>query len=214
MTALHSGFLALGYLLGSLPFGVWVAKRYGVDILNVGSGNPGATNIWRTLGPKPGLVVFFLDVVKGVVPAVLAGHWLQSTEWAFGAGVCAVVGHTLSPFLKFRGGKGVATGFGALLGALPLVGLGAFAIFLIILAITRYVSLASICAALALVALGWFSQVPWSVLIVLTVMGLFVVIRHTENMKRLMNGTERKFELRKRKSDATSTDSPSESSSS
>lgn len=188
--------LVLGYLFGALPFGVWVAKAHGIDILKEGSGNPGATNVKRLLGWGPALVVFALDTLKGVAPALIA-HQMVSGDatWPFFAGVAAVVGHSLSPFLKFKGGKGVATGLGALLGSTPLVGLSAFGVFLVVVAISRYISLGSVVACVALVAFGYVFQVPLPVQIGYWIMGGFVFLKHLPNMKRLAAGTESRFEL-------------------
>lgn len=196
MTATHVGMIVLGYVLGALPFGVWVAKAKGVDILSVGSGNPGATNVWRTLGPKAGGLVFFLDTVKGAAPAAVASWALKDPSWSLGAGIAAVFGHSLSPFLKFKGGKGVATGFGALLGSAPIIGLLAFAVFLLVLAITRYVSLGSLLASLSILGFGvWLGQ-PVFVLSVYGILAAFLFYRHRENIQRLLAGTERKFQLK------------------
>ena len=123
--------ISLGFALGSIPFGFMVAKAKGVDIREVGSGNIGATNVMRVLGKGPGIAVLLLDVLKGLIPS-LCGHLIfHDKQIAFAAGVAAVFGHTFSPFLKFKGGKGIATGLGALLGSSPFVGLAAFSVFFV-----------------------------------------------------------------------------------
>jgi acyl phosphate:glycerol-3-phosphate acyltransferase len=196
--------LLLGaFVLGSIPFGYLIAKARGVDIRATGSGNIGATNVLRTLGRGPGLFVFLLDVSKGAVPA-FAAYSLPRPEFlahyqelAFLAGMAAVIGHTFSPFLGFRGGKGVATGLGAMLGTSPLVALCAFAIFLALLLATRYVSLSSIIAALLLPLWGGFFKDPVTLVVAYALFGLYIVSRHTSNIDRLRKGTERKFTLGK-----------------
>lgn len=189
------GLYCLGYFLGSLPFGYWVSKAFGIDILKVGSGNTGATNVYRQLGPKGGVMVFLLDVAKGFVPVFLAKALLVPSEASMHAiliGVAAVVGHSFSPFLKFKGGKGVATGLGVVLGIAPIVGLTGFASFLACLAVSRYVSLSSIVGTLMVVVTAILTKQSPLVLAVLSLVCAFVIIRHVPNIKRLINGTEPK----------------------
>lgn len=190
--------LFAGYLLGSLPFALWISRLRGVDILKVGSGNPGMTNVWRTLGWKPALPVAILDTLKGAVAAWLGGTLTGgSTTWALAAGIAAVLGHSFSFWIGFKGGKGVLTAFGVFLALAPVASLFTFLIWLVVMLAGRYVSLASIVAAIALPALifaespapGLASPVFWAALFV----GLFVVIRHRSNMARLARGTEPKF---------------------
>jgi glycerol-3-phosphate acyltransferase PlsY len=191
--------LFLGYLLGSLPFALWVSRLHGVDILKMGSGNPGMTNVWRTLGWKPALPVAILDALKGAVAAWL-GSWLMggSTVWALAAGVAAVLGHSFSFWIGFRGGKSVLTGFGVFLALVPVESLLAFAIWGLTMAFTRYVSLSSVVAAVALPVLifvaapppGYASPIFW----VAAPLSLFVIVRHRSNLARLAKGTEPKFQ--------------------
>lgn len=185
--------LILSYLVGAIPFGVLVARRRGIDITSVGSGNIGATNVWRTLGPAAGSAVFFLDVMKGLVPAVAAYQWTGRQEYAFLCGAVAVIGHSLSPFIGFRGGKGISTGFGMLLGSSIWVALSAFGVFLALLAASRYVSLASMVAAIAMVVFGWLYGDPPSLVAAYGAMAAFILLRHRSNIARLVQGTERKF---------------------
>lgn len=181
------------YLVGAVPFGVLVARARGVDILHVGSGNIGATNVWRTLGMGPGLVVFALDVAKGLAPALALGWYTGNALQALLGGLAAVAGHSLSPFLRFRGGKGVSTGLGALLGSVPEVAGVAFAVFAIVLLATRWVSLGSILASLALVGASWaMREDPWIVGLC-ALLAAFVVFKHRGNIRRLLSGTEPKF---------------------
>jgi glycerol-3-phosphate acyltransferase PlsY len=195
----------LGYLLGSVPFGVMVARTKGIDILKVGSGNPGATNVWRNLGAKAGLLVFALDIAKGLIPAAVGTALLEDKQLGMLCGIAAVLGHSFSPWLKFKGGKGIATGFGALLGSSPFVGLSAFGVFLLSLAISRYVSLSSMLAAASLVLWGFLFRDPAPLLGGYIVFAVFIVIRHRANIQRLLAGTESKFEFKK-KSRETGTD--------
>lgn len=181
------------FLLGSVPFGLLIARQKGIDIRSVGSGNIGATNVWRALGAGPGSIVLLLDIIKGCLPAFLGKILLHDESWSFGLGLTAVLGHTFSPFLKFKGGKGIATGCGALLGSNPLVGGVCLAVFGVMLAITRYVSLSSICAVLTLTALGFVLKLPLFVSASYAVMAAFIIFKHRDNVKRLFNGTERKF---------------------
>lgn len=185
------------YVLGAIPFGVMVARANGVDILNAGSGNPGATNVWRAVSPQAGTFVFILDMLKGCIPAAI-GLTLVDQRIGFLAGMVAVVGHALSPFLKFRGGKGIATAFGAGLGSIPLVALSAIAVFFVILFVSRYVSLSSIIAVPSAVGFGIFFQVDSVILYTLIALSCFIVFRHRANIGRLLKGTESKFQFRKR----------------
>jgi glycerol-3-phosphate acyltransferase PlsY len=192
-----AAFLALlaGYLLGSLPFALWVRRANGVDILKVGSGNPGMTNVWRTLGWKPALPVAVLDITKGAVATWVGGTLTHSILWALLAGVAAVLGHSFSFWIRFKGGKSVLTAFGVFLYLVPVASLIAFVVWGATMALTRWVSLASILAALALPALiyaessGHITPVFWASLPICA----FVVIRHRSNIGRLLRGTEPKF---------------------
>lgn len=193
------------YFIGAIPVGVLVARAKGVDIMATGSGNIGATNVGRVLGKKAGILVFILDILKGVVPTV-AVHFLGiSGEFGLSlvdqqviCGVLAILGHMLSPFLKFKGGKGIATGLGALLGTAPLIGICAFGIFLLFFALTRIVSLSSILAVIGVVTMA-ATVFPHGTLflVVYSLVVLYVIIKHIPNMKRLFKGEEPKFEFKK-----------------
>jgi len=185
------------FLLGSVPFGVLVARTKGVNILEVGSGNIGATNVWRALGPGPGSVVFILDFAKGLAPALYGLIALQAPHLGLLLGIVAVIGHSFSPWIGFKGGKGVATGFGAILGAVPIVAAITLGTFLIVLGTTRYVSLASILASGAMITSAWLSPLPMEAQIALSLLGAWVIFRHRANIGRLMNGTENKFGRKK-----------------
>jgi glycerol-3-phosphate acyltransferase PlsY len=196
-----AAFLALlaGYVLGSLPFALWVSRLNGVDILKVGSGNPGMTNVWRSLGWKPALPVAILDIAKGSLATWVGGTLTGSILWALLAGVAAVLGHSFSFWIGFKGGKSVLTTFGVFLYLVPVASLIAFIVWVLIMAVTRWVSLSSILAALALPVLiyaesagsgsGFQSPVFWASVPLCA----FVVIRHRSNIGRLLNGTEPKF---------------------
>ena len=187
----------IGYLLGSLPFGYLVAKAHGVDIFKVGSGNPGATNVKRVLGSKAGNTVFALDAVKGAVAAgwpLLPFLAAPDTRMMGLVGViAAVLGHSFSIFTKFKGGKGVATAAGGLVVLMPVSCLIGAAVWVLTFLVTRYVSLGSILAAVAVPLASWLRGNPLPLNIVATALGLFVIIRHRENVRRLLNGTESKF---------------------
>jgi acyl phosphate:glycerol-3-phosphate acyltransferase len=184
------------YLLGSIPFGYLIGRAKGVDIRSVGSGNIGATNVHRILGKTAGMLVFLLDVLKGLIPAFLLYYLYGYQLLAFSAGFAAVVGHCLSPFLGFRGGKGIATGLGMLFGSTPVVALLAFAMFFVMMFITRYVSLSCIVAALSVVPLGLAFDDPLPMVAMYLFVALFVVFRHKANIARLKSGTEPKFSLK------------------
>lgn len=187
------------YVVGSLPFGVWIARAKGVNILEVGSGNIGATNVARALGKGPGAAVFALDVLKGAVPAGI-GLWASSGNSLFATiiGLAAILGHTASPFLRFRGGKGVATGLGMLLASVPLVAVSGLGVFVVAFGVWRMVSLASILAALSLLLFGVLWATPTAVLVIHTVLVAYVVYRHRANIRRILEGTEPKFAPKKK----------------
>lgn len=192
-------FLVVGsYLLGAVPFGVIIARWKGVDILAQGSGNPGATNVGRVLGRPYGILVFLLDMAKGLVPA-LAGRALvpgpvgvldAQTVW-FGLGIAAVLGHSRSPFLGFRGGKGVSTALGAGVGSAPIPALAAFALFGVVLAIFRYMSVASVVGVSAALLFGVLlpGQSPQLIPLYALLAG-YVAWSHRANFARLRAGTE------------------------
>ena len=191
------GSAIIGYILGSLPFGYLVARAHGVDIFKAGSGNPGATNVKRVLGAKAGNTVFALDAVKGAVAAAWPLLPFVAAPDARMMGlvgvIAAVLGHSYSIFTRFKGGKGVATAAGGLVVLIPLACLTGAAVWVLTFLATRYVSLGSILAAVAVPAASWLRGNPLPLNIVATILGLFVIIRHRENIKRLLNGTESKF---------------------
>lgn len=195
-------FLVLGYVMGALPNGVWLGKYFkNIDIREHGSKNSGATNAYRVLGPKYGIMVLILDALKGFLPPFLASRFGVSGNILLVIGVLAIVGHSLSFFLNFKGGKGVATSLGVFLFLIPNVTLVLLIIFILVVYFTRYISLGSIIAAAALPILTAFSPIRNNVgrmpLIIMTLLiGAFVIWRHRTNITRLMNGTENKFKLK------------------
>lgn len=203
------------YLIGGIPFGYLIARAKGVNIFKEGSGNIGATNVKRVLGRGPGHLCFALDVAKGLVPTLASGLILGTLGnldapptsiwlWLL-TPVAAVVGHMFSPWIGFRGGKGVATGLGALVGVfwvLTLAVVGGLLVWLVVLKVSRYVGMASVCAAVSVPI--WAALLPIivegrllaSVLPMLAVSGLLaalVVVRHAGNLKRIAAGTEPKI---------------------
>ena len=182
------------YLLGSIPNGLLIARLKGVDLQKVGSGNIGATNVFRCVGKGWGIAAFVLDAVKGFVPAFFFPRLLESAPpWlGLACGVAAVAGHNWPVWLKFKGGKGVSTSAGMLLGIAPAaVGIG-FAVFALTVALTRFVSLGSILAAVAVpAAYLWMNGADNRLLAgALVLMGALVIVKHRANVKRLLNGTE------------------------
>lgn len=195
LAAIVGGLTA--YLAGALPFGKWVAAARGVDILKEGSGNIGATNVWRVLGAGLGSVVLLLDIAKGFLPAyflpLLADRPYGDAAWGLGFGAAAVFGHSMSPFLGFRGGKSVATALGVMLAVSPDVAGISFGLFLLVLAVTRYVSLGSIVGAVSAPVSAAILGYPIHVVIVYSVLAILIVWRHRPNIERLLKGTESKF---------------------
>jgi len=183
----------IGYLLGSLPFGWIVARTRGVDIFEVGSRSPGATNVRRNLGARAGNLVFVLDALKG---AAASGWPLLVLNPEHRAAYCvtgllaAMLGHSFSCFTHFRGGKSVATGAGGFLVLMPQVTLVAAVVWALLFFSTRYVSLASIAAAVTIPVAAHFSREPAILTIAAAAVAVFVIVRHRTNIGRLINGTE------------------------
>ncbi|MGH2921677.1 MAG: glycerol-3-phosphate 1-O-acyltransferase PlsY [Gaiellaceae bacterium] len=192
-------FILAGYLAGSVPFGYWVVRAVrGEDIRRHGSGNIGATNVWRTYGARLGLPVALLDVAKGFAPVLVAtlaeGHLAGALT-----GAAAMLGHWRPVFLGFsRGGKVVATCGGAFFGLAPLVGLAGAAVWLAVFAVTRYASVSSIVAAAALPVVALLLGEPWPVLVFSIGAALAVLVLHRANLARLRAGTETRVQLRRR----------------
>lgn len=209
---LYGAVILGGYLVGSVPFGYLIGKLYGHDVRREGSGNIGATNVTRVVGPKAGKVCFLLDFLKGFLPVLLlhigAGKgWFPAPAGGFGEAaliVAVVLGHMFTIFLGFKGGKGIATALGAVTAVTPYAAMTAFALWAAVFLATGYVSLGSVTAALALPFLAWgFSwwgrpHLPPAMLIFFAVLALFAVWKHRSNIQRLRNGTENRFVRKKR----------------
>jgi len=192
-------FVIISYLLGSLPNGLYVANLKGVDIRNEGSKNTGATNVFRVMGPKFGILVLILDALKGFLPLIIAEKFGIKGNILVLIGVIAVVGHTFSPFLNFKGGKGVATSLGIFLYLAPIPMVITLLMFLIVVGITKYVSLGSVLASVILPLLILFIPVNENlgnkvvVFIISALLGSYIIYKHKANIQRLKNGTENKF---------------------
>lgn len=181
------------YVLGAIPFGLITGKvSRGIDIRDFGSGNIGATNVLRTLGLGPALVVFFFDTAKGLAAVVLCRLLHMHPWFVVTGGVLSIVGHSFSVFLKFQGGKGVATSLGMIIGLNPVIAGIAFVGWLIIAAVTRYISVASIIAAISVPVMMflWNPPVHIAYRIIALIAATLIVVKHRSNIKRLMNGTE------------------------
>jgi glycerol-3-phosphate acyltransferase PlsY len=189
----------VAYLLGSIPTGFLVAKARGVDIRTVGSGNIGATNVFRALGKPAGIFVLLADALKGAV-AVAATAWFFC-RWFHAspdakeaceiiAALCAILGHNYTCWLYFKGGKGIATSAGVLAALVPGALLIILSVFIIVVALTRYVSLGSIAASFTLPFASWITHKSPTIIAVTGAMGVLAIYKHRANIKRLLNGTE------------------------
>ena len=202
--------LLASYIVGAIPFALLLARLKGIDIRKVGSGNVGATNVFRMVSKPLGIATFFCDALKGFVPAFVfpmlgkcdAGFF-QCSELGVLCGVAAIAGHNWPVFLKFKGGKGIATSAGVLMGIAPAaVGIGLLS-WILLFATSRYVSVASIGAAVIVPAAGWFLYFTDGAFkpVALILLGALAVWRHRSNIKRLTEGTEHRFEFRGQRSE-------------
>lgn len=201
--------IVLAYLIGSIPSSVWISKYFfEIDIRDYGSGNAGATNTFRILGPKWGTIVMICDVVKGVIATslyiavsfyVVKDHDADRTKLMIGLGLAAVIGHVFPIWAGFRGGKGVATLFGMILAMQPIVAACCVLVFLSVLYLTRFVSLSSILAgvAFAVLILFIFDDNVQLYRIFSVLVALLVILTHQKNINRLLNGTESKVPILK-----------------
>lgn len=190
--------LLAAYVVGSIDFAVIVARMHGVDIRQVGSGNPGASNVLRSIGRVPAAMVLLGDTLKGVIGAAM-GMIASGTadfhgEWVFLAGLAAVVGHCYPVFHRFRGGKGVATGLGVLFFTVPLVGLAAVVLWVVMVKITKTASISSLIVIGASVPLAIWQGVTGMSLVWLLAIVVLVVWRHRDNIRRVFTGSEQKVE--------------------
>jgi acyl phosphate:glycerol-3-phosphate acyltransferase len=198
------------YLVGAVPFGYLIGRLYGIDVRKQGSGNVGATNVGRLLGRKWGVLVFALDFAKGAAPVAVARFLLPQPEdvpedvLAVLAGVAAFLGHLFPVYLGLKGGKGVATGAGVVAVLVPLLTLIVFAVWALVLLATRFMSLASITAAMLLIVLRVtvipepFGERRWVTTTFCIVGGVLVIVRHHGNIRRLLRGTESRLFTKKK----------------
>jgi acyl phosphate:glycerol-3-phosphate acyltransferase len=194
MTVLVAVAAVLGsYLLGSVPTGLLVARARGVDLRTVGSGNIGATNVARVLGKKLGMLVLILDALKGLVPTVLAGRGALSEALVATVGLAAIVGHIFPVWLRFRGGKGVATGLGVFLAVAPVAAVTAVVAYAVVFALWRISSIGSLVAATVLIAGMFVTHRPAPVIALAVAAWLLIVFRHRGNIARLIRGKEERF---------------------
>lgn len=198
----ESILIILAYLIGSIPTAVWVSRRFfKIDIRDYGSGNAGATNTYRVLGSKWGTLVMLLDMLKGFVAVKLAyllpfyvGDEFARTNFQIGLGLCAVLGHIFPIWAQFRGGKGVATLFGLVLAISPISAVSCIAIFMLVLYLTRFVSLSSILASVAfpVFILIIFNVDNHAYRVFAVAVALLVMLTHQKNISRLLKGSESK----------------------
>lgn len=186
----------LGYLAGSVPFAFLLARRAGVDVRVSGSGNVGAANVFRTTGAWRGVVVMLLDVAKGAAAVTFANLTSAGVAVPAASGAAAIVGHVYPVWLRFHGGKGVAVAAGVFAVLAPAATAAATVLFLFVIGITRYISLASVAATLVLPPVAWLSGAPLPVVQVAVATAALVVFRHRSNLRRLRAGTERRIRLR------------------
>ncbi len=198
MTLAISLAVVAAYVVGSIDFAVIVARMHGVDIHQVGSGNPGASNVLRSIGRLPAAMVLVGDTLKGVIGAAMgmiaAGSVDFQVEWAFLAGFAAVVGHCYPVFHRFRGGKGVATGLGVLLFTVPIVGVVVVAGWAVLVKLTKTASISSLIAVAASVPLAIWQGVEGMSLVWLLATVVLVVWRHRANIQRVFRGSEQKVQ--------------------
>jgi glycerol-3-phosphate acyltransferase PlsY len=179
------------YAIGSIPFALILARRWGTrDLRRMGSGNLGAANVWRTAGATPGILVAILDIAKGAAGVVVAERLNGGAAAPAAAGVAAVVGHIYPVWLGFRGGRGVATGCGVFAVLTPLAVLPALAVFGIGVWITKYISVGSVLASLALPPIAYATGSPGPAVVAAAVVAGLIVFRHRSNLRRVHAGTE------------------------
>jgi len=182
--------LLFSFLCGSIPFAYIISRVfYGIDIRTQGSGNPGATNVWRVVGKKPAAATFALDVLKGLAPVMAAKKYFPDMNLVvpIASGFCAVAGHVWSPFLKFRGGKGVATGFGVFLGLAPIPAALSVAVFCLFLFLTKLVAVGSMAAAVSLPIFLYLFDAHKNIIAISAVLAVIVIWRHKQNIKNIID---------------------------
>jgi glycerol-3-phosphate acyltransferase PlsY len=196
---IYPAAFAIGFLLGMIPFGLFIAKgAKGIDIREHGSGNIGATNVARVVGRGAGISTFLLDVVKGLLPALLFRQ-VFSVNAGIAAGIGAIAGHIFSPLVRFKGGKGVATSLGVFIGLAPIASAVGFGVWVVFFLAFRWVSLASIMAALGVPVFLFlsrgerFSEFSPAIMVLALIASLALIVRHAGNVKRLFRGKEPRF---------------------
>lgn len=192
--------MIVAYILGSIPNALWIGKVFkGIDVREHGSKNTGSTNAARVLGAKLGILTLILDISKGAIPTLIATMLLDSSISVILVGICAILGHSFSIFMKFKGGKAVATTVGVFIVLVPGAILLAAVIFFLVFGITRYVSLSSMIGAISLPIwiIIFYKNIPLTIFgIIITIL---IIVRHKSNIQRLLNGTESKFSINKKK---------------
>ncbi|MFH1564185.1 MAG: glycerol-3-phosphate 1-O-acyltransferase PlsY [Nitrospirota bacterium] len=193
--------IIMSYLIGSIPTAYLVGRIFGkVDIRTIGSGNVGASNVYRAVGKTAGISVLIIDILKGFLPVCLVHYLGYDILTMIVAGLGAISGHVWTVFLKFKGGKGVATGLGVFLGLAPVPILIILVIFILVVAISKYISLGSIIGAFLLPPLLFFFKGERVIIIFGAVVSLLIIIKHIPNIKRLIIGQEHKFNTKIEKS--------------
>lgn len=193
-------YIMIAYLIGSIPFAYIIAKMSAnIDIRTVGSKNPGATNVFRTVGKKAGFATFFADALKGFIPVYFALLIDNTFSYSVAVTVAVLLGHMFPIFLKFKGGKGVATGAGAFFALMPLPTLIALAVFGIVFLLSGYVALGSIIAALFLPLVSFFAGYGTDAILFAFAIATLIVYKHRVNIQRLRAGTENKFNIFKKR---------------
>ena len=188
--------IILSYFFGAIPSGVWIGKIFkNIDVRDYGSKNSGATNSYRVLGAKLGVVVLIMDVLKGFIPLYIASHFNLMYNDLVILGLVAILAHTFSCFISFKGGKGVATSLGVFLFLAPVITLILLVIFILVVYFTKYISLGSITAAFLLPIFTFFTHRDTYLFTLSVVIAIFVIYRHKTNISRLLSGTENKFKF-------------------
>lgn len=187
----YISLIIVAYFLGAVPFSVIISKLKGIDLTKIGSGNYGATNVYRAMGLPYAVIVFLLDAAKGYLPVTIALSTPEpNTVIPLGIGFITVLAHTFSVFVKFRGGRGVATSLGVLFALSPDVCLIAFGLGILIIKFTRIVSLASVSCSLLVPVLLFLFSYPKEYVVFFSLIAAYIVFKHIANIKRLFNGSE------------------------
>ena len=188
--------IILSYFFGAIPSGVWIGKIFkSIDVRDYGSKNSGATNSYRVLGAKLGIAVLIIDVLKGFIPLYIASKFNLKYNDLVILGLVAILAHTFSCFISFKGGKGVATSLGVFLFLAPVITLILLVIFILVVYFTKYISLGSITAAFLLPIFTFFTHRDTYLFTLSVVIAIFVIYRHKTNISRLLSGTENKFKF-------------------